>query len=345
MPDPIPILNLYYLLCYAWNALERDDWISIDPEKIDAPCDLLAKMLSVTVRILLKRGLAREYVACDGEVAGVRGKLEISETIARNLLSRGRTWCSYDERLTDTAPNRVILSAMNALSRCAGIKGEIREELFRLMSYFGDVRLMPLTPVLCENIRLDRNTRYYRFALDICALVARNLRPSEEAGQWHVDDFTRSPAQMNRLFEAFVRNFYAMEQCKYTIFAPKIVWQLVPEKPEDTSFLPEMRTDIVLESIDSKLIIDTKFYRSALIEYRGKRSLHSANLYQITAYLHNSEDASDKSKRSVGMLIYPQNGPELDLAYRYGTHMVKICTVNLNGRWDAIRERLLEIVG
>ena len=345
MPDSIPILNIYYLLCYACNALDRDSWVKIDPERIKAPQDLLAKLLTVTVKILLKRGLACEYVGCSGEVAGIRGKLEVTETISRIALSRARTWCSYDERLPDTAPNRAILSAMNVLLRCSEIQTNLREELYRLIRYFGEVRMVPLSPALCDNIRLDRNTRYYHFAIDICALVARNTRPSETDGRWFIDDFSRNPAQMNRLFESFVRNFYRLEQKVYTVSAPKISWQLFPDKPGDELYIPEMRTDIVLETKDTRMIIDTKFYRSALLEYRGKISLNPANLYQMTAYLSNAEDVSDMSQWSTGILLYPQNGPKLDLSYRYGTHRVRICTVNLQGRWDTIHERLLEIVG
>jgi len=345
MSNPIPISNLYYLLCYAWNALDRDSWIRIDPEKIETPQDLLAKMLSITVKILLKRGLSREYIHCDGEVAGIRGKLAISESISRNLLSRGRTLCSYDEHLADTAANRAILTSMSQLLHCSGIQREIKEELHQLLPYFTEVHLVPLSPALCDNIHLDRNSRYYQFALDICALIARNLRPSEAEGQWLFDDFTRKPAQMNRLFEAFVRYFYQIEQSRYSVSAPKIAWKFIPDKPEDAVYIPEMRSDIVLASSESILIIDTKFYRSALNEYRGKVSLNTANLYQITAYLLNSEDDSEKSMKSTGLLLYPQNGPELNLSYRFGSHQVRVCTVNLHERWEQIRARLLDIVG
>jgi len=45
-----------------------------------------------------------------------------------------------------------------------------------------------------------------------------------------------------------------------------------------------MQTDITLEAIDHKLIIDTKYYGKTLSIYYDTEKFHSNNLYQIYSY-------------------------------------------------------------
>ena len=54
-----------------------------------------------------------------------------------------------------------------------------------------------------------------------------------------------------------------------------------------------MRTDIHLESANSRTIIDTKYYSETLQLHHGKNSLRSENLYQLVSYLKNCEAAWD----------------------------------------------------
>jgi len=53
----IPIENIYYLLCYAWNKLDEKERVnaSID-DKIEL-LDLFAKVLINATKTLLKRGI------------------------------------------------------------------------------------------------------------------------------------------------------------------------------------------------------------------------------------------------------------------------------------------------
>lgn len=84
----IPIENIYYLLCYAWNKLDEKDRVAVSAEDYTKLLDLLAKVLINSTRILLKRGIDRNYVDVTAEFAGVKGKLQLSETIKSQLLSK-----------------------------------------------------------------------------------------------------------------------------------------------------------------------------------------------------------------------------------------------------------------
>src|ERR1035441_6422817 len=72
----IPIANIYYLLCYAWDALEERDALA-DVGALDSThlLGLSAGGLVTGTRRLLRRGLDRGYLAREEEIPGIRGKL------------------------------------------------------------------------------------------------------------------------------------------------------------------------------------------------------------------------------------------------------------------------------
>ena len=63
-----------------------------------------------------------------------------------------------------------------------------------------------------------------------------------------------------------------------------------------------MDADVILESPERRIILDTKFYRDALARGRGSGSgkLHSNNLYQLLAYLRNRQATRPDGARHEG---------------------------------------------
>lgn len=100
-------------------------------------------------------------------------------------------------------------------------------------------------------------------------------------------------------------------------------------------FLHIMRTDIVVENKNQKLIIDAKYYSNALqVRNVGDtKKLISGNLYQIYTYINNSTFEGMKS----GMLIYPVVDTDMDFVYSIQGGKIYVKTLNLNTSWDNIR--------
>ena len=82
----IPIENIYYLLCYAWNKLEEKERVNVSVDDKTELLDLFAKILINGTKILLKKGIDRSYIDFTDEIAGVKGKVQISQTLKSNLL-------------------------------------------------------------------------------------------------------------------------------------------------------------------------------------------------------------------------------------------------------------------
>jgi len=179
----------------------------------------------------------------------------------------------------------------------------------------------------------------------VCEIIYDSTFPSEQEGRFTFADFTRDDAKMNRLFENFVRNFYAIEQKEFSIVKREnIEWNFTNVSEESLQYLPHMQTDITLENDERKIIVDAKFYRETMTLHYDRERIKSANLYQLFSYLLNQESESFKSKNAAGILLYPTIDEEYDLQFTYHDHNIYIRTVNLNQNWRKIDTRLKDII-
>ncbi|WP_226065036.1 5-methylcytosine-specific restriction endonuclease system specificity protein McrC [Kaistella polysaccharea] len=342
---PIPIENIYYLLCYAWNKLEEKERVYVSVDDKTELVDLFAKILINGTKILLKRGIDKSYIDYTDEIVGVKGKLQISQTLKSNLLFKQRTVCTFDSFSSNILNNRILLSTLYSLSRTKGLDRELKKELFKLQRMFSGIDLIQINNSLFSQIKLNRNNRFYGFLMNVCQIIYENTLPSEEEGIFKFTDFTRDERKMNQLFEAFIRNFYRIEQNRYTIVKKETIkWSFNSEDQESFQFIPKMETDITLENGTEKIIIDAKYYRETMTINYDKEKIKSNNLYQLFSYLLNQEDETLKTMNAKGVLLYPTIEKEYDLQYKYKSHMIEIRTINLNSNWKLISERLREII-
>lgn len=341
----IPIENIYYLLCYAWNKLDEKDRVSVSIDDKTELLDLFAKVLINASKMLLKRGIDKSYIDTTEELAGVKGKLELSQTVKSNLLFKQRTVCTFGEFSADILSNRILVTTIYRLTRTKGLDRQLKIELWNLQKMFSGIKQIELKSNLFKQVKLNRNNRFYGFIMNVCQIIYENTLPSEEQGKFKFADFTRDDNKMNQLFEAFVRNFYRIEQKKYTTVKKETIkWQLSYSDNESFQYLPQMETDITLENENEKIIIDAKFYRETMTVNYDKERIKSANLYQLFSYLLNQQDKNAKTINATGILLYPTIEDDYNLQFKYGEHNIQIRTVNLNTNWRNISSRLKQII-
>ena len=87
----IPILNIYYLLCYAWNRLEEGETIPVSQIEKNEVSQLFATVLIEGTSHLFKKGLDRGYVQYTDEIHRIRGKIDFPMNIKRNFVSPKRS--------------------------------------------------------------------------------------------------------------------------------------------------------------------------------------------------------------------------------------------------------------
>lgn len=340
----IPIENIYYLLCYAWNKLDERDRVAVSVEDCRTLPDLFAKILINSTRILLKRGIDRNYVDVTAAIAGVKGKIEFGETLKAQLLPKGKTICSFDEFSSDILTNRVLVATLFRLMRVAGLDRDLKEGVKSLIPRFGPVTPVELGHRVFDAVRYHRNNKFYEFVIGVCRLIYENTLLSEALGDYSFTDFTRDEGKMNRLFEEFLRNFYRLEQSEYSVGRESIYWRF-ESSDEDKALLPRMETDVTLIGASRKIFIDAKYYRESLSSRFETPKVHSGNLFQMYCYLRNQIDSDDRTRSATGILLYPRVDRDLDLSYSFDGMRLLVKTVDLAASWREIESRLLGLVG
>lgn len=342
----IPIQNLYYLLCYAWNTLDEAERINIQVEQFKNLPDLFAKVLINGLRVLFKRGLEQNYQELEQVVEGIKGKLNLSASLKSNQFWQRRSVCQFDEYSADVPSNQILAATVQQLLYTQALNTGLKAELQQLQRMFPPLQKISLNPQIFQRVQLRRDQRLYHFLLHVCRILAENLLPTEKTGQFRFVDFRRDERKMNRVFESFLFRFYQKEQQKYWVRREQIRWQWeAPQNPQHLAYLPLMETDLTLESKDQKIIIDAKYYRQALGGSRFEvDKLLSHNLYQLYSYLLNQEQRDERSRIATGMLVYPQTDQVLRLDYRFGSHDVLVRSVNLNAPWREIHDELLNLI-
>ncbi|MCW5968710.1 MAG: 5-methylcytosine-specific restriction endonuclease system specificity protein McrC [Blastocatellales bacterium] len=339
----IPIQNIYYLLCYAWDHL--DEGAMVDVDSIESPelADLFARVLLSGTRHLIRRGFDRGYLPFAEAMSRLRGKIDIAATMTVNLQRGGVAYCEFDELDHDVLHNRILKTTMARLVHVDRLDEKNREGLAEVLRRLRDVTPITLNAGIFRRVQLHRNNRFYGFLLNVCELVHENLFVEEESGRRRFRDFLRDEMKMRLLFESFIFNFFRIEQRVYRVDRPKIQWRGEFDDQAARDLIPEMRTDVCLINSERKVIIDCKFYRDAFQRNRGVPKLRSENLYQLFAYLKNKE-LDPGWENCEGMLIYPTVNESLDLNFNLHGHPVRIRTVNLNQDWRHIKQDLLKLI-
>lgn len=339
----IPIQNIYYLLCYAWNKLEESDIVNVNEIDSTELIDLFAKVLSNSCSRLLKQGLDRYYVEHEDVIMGIKGKFNFTATIKQNILPLSRTACIYDEFDYDVLHNQILKTTIGKLLRTKNLDSSIKDELHKVYLKLPPISEIVIRKAMFNQIRLHRNNYHYDFILKVCQIVNENLFIDESKGNYKFKDFTREEKAMARLFEAFVRNFYKIET-DFSVSSDSITWQFESDNVEDLEMLPTMLTDITLKSKSQKIIIDTKYYKEAFQTRFDKQKIYSSNLYQLFSYLKNQEADSELTLNCEGILLYPSIQNDFAHSFKYENHKIRIMSINLNQDWQKIRTDLLEIV-
>lgn len=339
----IPIQNIYYLLCYAWNKLEEKDIVNVNEIDSTELVDLFAKVLINSCSRLLKQGLDRYYVEHEDIVMGIKGKLNFTATIKQNILPLSKTVCTYDEFDYNILHNQILKTTIEKLLRTKKLDALIKDELRKVYLKFPPISEIVIRKAMFNQIRLHRNNYHYDFILKVCQIVNENLFIDESKGNYKFKDFTRDEKAMARLFEAFVKNFYKIET-NLSVSSDYIEWQFESGNVEDIEMLPIMRTDITLRSENRKIIIDTKYYKETFQTRYDKQKINSSNLYQLFSYLNNQVTDSEITRNCEGILLYPSIRDDFMYSYKYKNHKIRVMSINLNQNWQKIETDLLNIV-
>ncbi len=343
MAKEIPIQNLYYLLCYAWDQLAEGALIDIKASDSKSLSELFARVLARGTQHLVKRGFDRGYLVRSEETPRLRGRFNLSESMQRLSWRQGRMVCEFDELDHNIIHNRILKTTILDVLQAGGLEKETRDLLREQAATLRHIDRVHITSSIFRRVHLHRNNRFYRFLLNVCELIHDSRLPEQQDGKTRFRDFIRDPKRMPYLFESFVKNFYAREQRKFRVGRVQFKWVAIGAE-ESLAVLPVMKTDVSLWSKERSIILDCKFYSEAMSGWLGQQKIHASNLYQLYAYLRNAEHSTDW-QGSDGILLYPAVSHQFDHIFTVDGHKIRVISLDLEQAWTEIHRDMLAIIG
>lgn len=339
------IRNLYVMMAYAFRAIHKEGTDRVATEPFHHLHDLLAEILVRGVGSQVKRGLHHDYLNRSDPLATVRGRIDIKSSVATRSGTRGKLVCEFDEYEADTPHNQALKSVIVLLIRHGEVIAPRRDALRRLLPYLDGVTLVPPTSIRWDALTYHRANATYRLLLGVCELVVRGLLHTQDPGHtkltsWMSDDV------MSALYERFLREYYNVHHPEFSPRASAVAWDYDDTSALGAEQLPAMRTDVTLRLGSRTLIIDAKYYgQSMQVSEWGKATVHSANLYQLLAYVKNAD--TNRHGSVSGLLLYARTDaprqPNLDVIIQ--GNRIGARTLDLSRPWKHVTTQLEDAVG
>jgi 5-methylcytosine-specific restriction enzyme subunit McrC len=341
----IPVANIYYMLCYAWDEfapLQIDRYAAEDfPDTLH----LFSRQLIAGLGALHRQGFETDYIPLEESTSAPRGRILIAPSIRTMTRQPGKVYCAFDEMSADIRSNQILKATLHRLLGEGTLQIPIRKELRQTIGLLANVRAIELNARVFHDVRLHQNNRLYSFLLTISRFLFESMEAQDRAGEYRFRDVDRDEKRMRRIFEKFVRNFFVRRQSTFKdVKSERMDWFATAEGGSDLNLLPLMNTDVTLRSASRTIIIECKYTESLYQSRFLVEKLRSSHLYQLGAYLRNIENNGGADRKAEGILLYPTAGKSLEQSFRLHGHRVSIRTLDLNQPWTMIEEQLLSLI-
>lgn len=264
MPS-IPVANIYYLLCYAWNEFAPRQIERHAAEEFPDTLHLFSRQLIIGLQSLHRSGLETGYIAVEESTSTPRGRILIASSIRTMTMQPKRLYCTFDEMSADVQSNQILKATLNRLLGVHELEPSVRRELRQASALLRDVHDVELSARLFHAVRLHQNNRLYSFLLTICRFLFECMEAQDRPGQYRFREVDRDEKRMRRVFERFVLNFFARRQKAFKVKSERMDWFASAAEGSDPNLLPEMATDASLRSSRRTIIASANIRRSCSI--------------------------------------------------------------------------------
>lgn len=337
----IKIQNVYYMLSYAFQNLNEVEAKKYSAEKFEFIDDLFTAILAKGIAKQVKRGLGKEYVYHTEEIMSPRGRINISETLKLRAVQKNSISCDLDELVENTYMNQILKSTSLLLLHSKDVAKENKKQLKKVLLFFSNVDTINCRSIDWSRLQYNRNNASYKMLMNICYLIVKGMLISEKEGDLKLSRYV-DDQQMHVLYEKFILAYYKKHFPELKVTQSHIPWNTDDGMIE---LLPRMRSDIMIEYKGKTLIIDAKYYESAMQRNSryGNQTIHSHNLYQIFAYVKNKD--TEHNGDVSGMLLYANtDGENPDKDYLMDGNKISVKTLDMDCDFVEVRKKLDAII-
>lgn len=254
--------------------------------------DLYFELFLDELQILLHNGLFKKYAQAEGNVLALKGSINFSKNIQKNIVRKDRFYTNHQEYNYAHLINQILFRTLNILKRI-NLNKSISDRVSKLLFCMPVIDDYNITEKDFQKIVWNRKTAAYKDAINIARLIILNYSPDIKFGK---EDLIAILFDMNLLWEEFV----------FTVLKKKLTsnYKIGFQNSQKFWSNKTIRPDIYIEKIDpstndvlDKFIIDTKW---KIINYDQPSD---DDLKQIFAY-----NAHWGSKNSL--LLYPTSNSD-----------------------------------
>ncbi len=235
---------------------------------------------------LVRKGLIKQYRKETKNSKALKGKLEFSGHIRKNLVHKERFYTTHQVYDSNHLLHQILFKALSIISQFT--KGSKLNDLTsRVQLNFPEVEHKNITEHQLNTVQLNRKSQSYGYALELARLIILNYSPDISSGK---EKMLSLLFNMNELWETYI-----LKQLQKV----GIEKDVEVSGQESKSFWGNnsLKPDVVLRKGGKTFIIDTKWKRP------NKSSASVSDLRQMYAYCRfwDAEKA---------MLLYPGNFSE-----------------------------------
>ena len=335
--------NVFYMLAYAFRAINLSVFKKVRSEAFDRPDELLGRILHNALKPHLQSGLYKTYTLNQEDIATVRGHILFPGTIRMRLRKKGRVSCEYDEFAIDNLFNQILKAALSVLLRSGQISKELHKNLSTDLAFLAGVTNIPISSIPWSKLQYQRNNIAYLVLMNFARLIIDGELMGDKDGAGNIKLRLFSEETLHDIYEAFLREYFRIHHPELNVLGKKQLRWDVPE--DDQEKMPKMETDVMLRQGNRVLIIDAKYYGRILGGRYGGKSYNNGNLYQMRSYVESAvADPLYSGCWVAGLILYAKTDEKVDaLRTSIGGNPIGISVLDLNQKFDVIAKQLDEI--
>lgn len=267
--------------------------------------DLYFEWFLDEVKTLIHQGLIKQYYKETSNVKALKGKLEFSRHINKNLVHKERFYTTHQIYDKDHLVHQILSKALDIVEKCT--KGNYLYSKCKTVQIdFPKVKNISVSEATFSKISKSRKTAPYETALNIAKFIILNFAPNISSG---TENMIALLFDMNSLWEEYILARLKQSGQKVTIHGQQstLFWNDISIRP-----------DIIIQHQQDKFIIDTKWKNIS----DNKPSTH--DLRQMYVY-------NDYWKSTKAMLLYPSNKSFFEGFKKFNNHYI-------HSKYDEIKQ-------
>ena len=244
------------------------------------------------VAYLNRTGLIKKYHRKEGNLASLKGRLNFSKQISKNLVHAQSFYVNYTTYDRDNFLNQILLKALVACRRIntsPDLSGKIEAEILN----FPEVSNINVSDGTFNKINFDRKSSAYKNAISLARFILMKLFPALKSGQ---TETIAVMYDMNKLYEKYIEvKLREALGDEYRVTAQD---QIPFWKFDSNNTFRKVKPDLVVYKVNEVVaVLDTKWKIPKFEHFPSIQDLRQMFVYN--QYFFNDE----RPKRAA--LVYP----------------------------------------